>query len=430
MSGPNLCQCSVDADCGLLDDGDLCNGAMFCVDATCQIDPDSMVTCPPSSSICLMSTCEPVSGACVTIPAADGTPCTDGDLCTLVDVSVGGACVGGASWFCDDGDLCTEDHCDGASGCESTPIPNCGVGCGDDLCTGDETCDSCALDCGLCPLVCGDGDCSDDETCGDCPADCGTCPDVCGDASCSGEETVLTCHADCAPWWMNPTAAENFHGAAFLADSGSCGMCHGANLNGGVQSCESCHGGWKTNCTFCHGGIDNQTGAPPSDLLDAVSSGAVGAHSVHVEVTAKSGALGCAICHAVPLSALTPGHIDGDGQAEVSLSDCAGGIYASGSCSSVYCHGDGSTPSAGGAAVWSGGSLGCQSCHTDGGLDGKHGLHLSFGFGCSSCHEVSGTTFANPSTHADCNKDVKAGQGYDSATKTCSSASCHGAKTW
>lgn len=48
--------------------------------------------------------------------------------------------------------------------------------CGDDLCQDTETCESCDLDCGLCPIVeevlCGDDSCDIDESSYTCPADC------------------------------------------------------------------------------------------------------------------------------------------------------------------------------------------------------------------------------------------------------------------
>lgn len=48
--------------------------------------------------------------------------------------------------------------------------------CGDNKCTGQETCSSCPQDCGACPSVCGDGTCDSDETCSSCSSDCGSCP--------------------------------------------------------------------------------------------------------------------------------------------------------------------------------------------------------------------------------------------------------------
>lgn len=47
--------------------------------------------------------------------------------------------------------------------------------CGDGQCNGDETCQSCPGDCGVCPPECGDGQCNGDETCDSCVQDCGAC---------------------------------------------------------------------------------------------------------------------------------------------------------------------------------------------------------------------------------------------------------------
>ena len=46
--------------------------------------------------------------------------------------------------------------------------PDAGPSCGDGSCNGDETCDTCAMDCGACGPVCGDGSCDGDETCDSC----------------------------------------------------------------------------------------------------------------------------------------------------------------------------------------------------------------------------------------------------------------------
>ena len=46
----------------------------------------------------------------------NGTPCDDGDDCTIGDVWQNGACVGGYPLICDDGDPMTMDVCDGAAG--------------------------------------------------------------------------------------------------------------------------------------------------------------------------------------------------------------------------------------------------------------------------------------------------------------------------
>jgi hypothetical protein len=52
--------------------------------------------------------------------------------------------------------------------------------CGDGTCNGDETCETCEVDCGVCPPICGDLVCEDPETCLTCEEDCGIC-DSCSD---------------------------------------------------------------------------------------------------------------------------------------------------------------------------------------------------------------------------------------------------------
>jgi len=83
-----------------------------------------------------------------------------------------------------------------------TAVPCGPVSCGDGACNGDETCDTCAIDCFPCPPVCGNGACESAENCGTCPDDCGTCPgedagpdadatdDVAADASDEGRDVT------------------------------------------------------------------------------------------------------------------------------------------------------------------------------------------------------------------------------------------------
>jgi hypothetical protein len=76
-----------------------------------------------------------------------------------------------------------------------------GLGCGDGICTEDhEDCANCPEDCGgPCAASCGDGMCdaSEDETCDTCAADCGACP-TCGDGVCEEPaEDCDVCFDDC-----------------------------------------------------------------------------------------------------------------------------------------------------------------------------------------------------------------------------------------
>lgn len=240
--------------------------------------------------------------------------------------------------------------------------------------------------------------------------------------------------------WTNPDQ----HGAAFNdGGAGACGGCHGADLSGGDVgvSCDRCHPGWRSNCTFCHGGTDNQTGAPPEAIDGAVERAVfgVGAHTRHVAQTALHGAYDCTRCHTKPLDALTVGHIDGDGRAEVRMDGRnAAAVYDRGvsSCASTYCHGDGVTPSP--VIRWTvGGPYGCASCHDDqtvprasNTLRGAHEDHvLGERFTCQECHRsvvnaVNG--IVAPALHVDGSVQVSflvAGFSYVGGRCT---GSCHG----
>ncbi|RME27008.1 MAG: CxxxxCH/CxxCH domain-containing protein [Deltaproteobacteria bacterium] len=184
-----------------------------------------------------------------------------------------------------------------------------------------------------------------------------------------GQVEVSSPHPD---GWANGQV----HGPEFEQGPAACQACHGEQLDGGEAgvSCEQCHPGFRTNCVFCHGGVDNQTGAPPESVageLDTSVRG-VGAHTAHLkESPAWHAPLQCSDCHDVPDDALSPGHID-PRPAELSFSRIAVADGASPSfdgqkCSSVYCHG--ATLDAGGSntePAWTGGSgeAACGSCHS------------------------------------------------------------------
>lgn len=226
--------------------------------------------------------------------------------------------------------------------------------------------------------------------------------------------------------------------------------CHGTALTGGSTggpSCNSCHTGWQTNCTFCHGGTDNATGAPPQGVLaqTAATDPHVGAHTKHVTATGMHAAWDCSACHTKPTGALSPGHIDGTGsvvQAEVrysSLNPAATFTTATATCTNLYCHGNGRTSA--GTAVWTSTTqLACNSCHqTNGtGMSGKHTKHIQGeNMTCAGCHQTviaaGSTTITTPALHVDGLKQVKMPTGtWTPSTKACSGLpnGCHGTKTW
>ena len=135
------CQCSVDEDCIVYEDGDLCNGSTHCVAQACVVDPATVVVCDVDAlepGVCEQARCEPTTGDCLTVPRLDGTPCDDADACSDADVCVAGLCVG-KPVTCDDDDPCTDAGCDPLDGCVFT---NNDADCDDgDACTEEDQCD-------------------------------------------------------------------------------------------------------------------------------------------------------------------------------------------------------------------------------------------------------------------------------------------------
>ena len=136
------------------------------------------------------------------------------------------------------------------------------------------------------------------------------------------------------------------HGYTFYENPVTCRICHGEDLDGGVSglSCDACHtnetSAWRTQCTFCHGGADNQTGAPPLGVKGEteISSSAVGAHTAHLQESSSHAAWECSTCHTVPSAFNDMGHIDGTTGAEMIFSSI-GGASAGFDRSNSFCSG-------------------------------------------------------------------------------------------
>ncbi|HEU4382191.1 MAG TPA: CxxxxCH/CxxCH domain-containing protein [Anaeromyxobacteraceae bacterium] len=183
--------------------------------------------------------------------------------------------------------------------------------------------------------------------------------------------------------WVDP-ASPAFHAFSANRDLATCQACHGADLTGSFTgvACSSCHDGGVhggatvppfevagvPNCVACHGGTDNQSGAPPrSTWGNAGDLVRVGAHSTHV-----AAGYDCAACHVKPADMFTPGHIDGP-HADVVF----GGLALGGSstptwdrttarCSGTYCHGATLAGGSNSAPDWTRvgvGEAACGTCH-------------------------------------------------------------------
>jgi len=250
----------------------------------------------------------------------------------------------------------------------------------------------------------------------------------------------------------NGWAAPSAHGAEAKKGLSACTACHGADLSGGAgPSCNTCHSGWKTNCTFCHGGTDNQTGAPPVDTTgkSATTEVTVGAHTSHVEAAAAiSTALDCVTCHIKPADALAPGHVDG-APAEITWGSLAktGSVNpawdANGAkCSATYCHGNFTGGTAANSPTWTkvdGTQAKCGTCHELPPKTGRHptnyAKHSFMQKDCTNCHNGiannTATAIADPSVHVNGVKDVRLKNNgtWNSTNKTCDPM-CHGSEKW
>ena len=196
-AGTFVCTCKSDQDCAKEDDGDLCNGTMFC-DVTggvpkCKLNPSTIVTCPTvDDTQCLKRSCEPKTGKCLLKPEASGKPCDDKDACTKSDYCVDSTCRGGvftcecaADSDCaklDDGDLCNGvPYCDKSGekpACKPNPASK-------KYCpkTSTDACliDVCVPQTGTCALAAGNigKSCDDGSKC--------TAKDTCKDGVCVGQ---------------------------------------------------------------------------------------------------------------------------------------------------------------------------------------------------------------------------------------------------
>lgn len=243
-------------------------------------------------------------------------------------------------------------------------------------------------------------------------AECGSCHDVGSDPAALGWE-------------------HEFH---VLSAGLSCSECHADVVNaqltiidralhvdGNVdtrtrdeQVCDVCHQQGTAYCTECHGGDDNQTGAPPSGIEGetATTDLAVGAHSAHVEDGALASAIDCNECHTKPNAATDAGHFGLDSVAEITWGTVAGNQSvwnrATATCSNNYCHGNFTGGHSSNAPVWtSSGEEYCGSCHDVGAqasdLRWKHQFHVDVALlKCGDCHAAVVDTLLNiidPSLH-------------------------------
>lgn len=147
------CVYTSDDDGTACDDDNICTVGEVCTAGDCTAS--TTLDCDDSNE-CTTDQCEPGQGGCVH-GVLTGSPCEDGDPCTVVDLCEAGACAAGGPANCDDGNPCTDDSCDGTTGaCLNTPnTAPCSDG---DACTTGDVCSG-----GLC--IATPADCDDENPC-------------------------------------------------------------------------------------------------------------------------------------------------------------------------------------------------------------------------------------------------------------------------
>jgi len=203
--GKPSCGCKTSADCAKSEDGNACNGTLYCdhsgAEGVCKVNPSTIVTCAKLDEPCRANSCDPKTGACKITPTGDGKPCDDGVACTEKDVCKAGKCAAGTS-VCDckthadclakdDGNLCNGTlYCDTSEfpyTCEVNEATTISCAATDDTACRVNTCDPKTGACGMVDLppstTCTDGDaCSMD--------------DRCKDGACASGKNVCPCKAD------------------------------------------------------------------------------------------------------------------------------------------------------------------------------------------------------------------------------------------
>jgi len=202
-----LCECLSNADCALFEDGNPCNGTLFCVKSLgkCLLNPKTIVTCSAvNDTACTKAVCEPKSGTCGLKQRPDGADCSDGKACTAVAACKSGVCSATKTKPCDDANGCTKDVCDPTTGCVFTA--NNGAACDDgDACTKSSVCKN--KGCISAAASCDDGNGCTKDVCdpktgcvhtklsGTAPCDDGdTCSvlDACSGGTCEGKPRLWT----------------------------------------------------------------------------------------------------------------------------------------------------------------------------------------------------------------------------------------------
>ena len=216
-----------------------------------------------------------------------------------------------------------------------------------------------------------------------------------------------------------------------------CGACHTGYTGTVVNASTHVNGVidyTAQTCTSCHGdpartGIDAAavafSSAPPADAAGLLTGGTkIGAHAGHLYTGAAGGPafsrqVACSECHS---AAIPTNPLHANGQPNVAFGTLARTgavtpVYASGTCSNTYCHGNFTNGAGANPITWTTASITCNSCHgTPPGGTHPAGSTLAT---CGNCHgnySNASQSIIDPTKHVDGNLDVTG----------MSCTSCHG----
>ena len=238
-------------------------------------------------------------------------------------------------------------------------------------------------------------------------------------------------------------AEPDVHGLEAKLKVQQCAECHGDTLRGenddGV-SCDSCHiPNWREDCTYCHGGDDDESGAPPRYIDGGNNPGSVPfvAHQEHINGRDHQ-KFDCEQCHVMPTDVLTEGHLFvGDATSGYAETDFSAGyskktVYDGQTCSDSYCHGTGQGPN--GKVKVDDDDLGCSACHAGptagvqwGELSGKHIKHMFEGLTCDDCHSptIENGQIIKRKNHVNGEVELALPDAFENDNLTCTGI-CHG----
>jgi len=145
------------------DDGNLCTLGDTCVVGACTATP---VDCSSFDGPCAVGTCNFSTGQCESAPVGEGGACNDNNACTVSDVCTAGACAGTPRDCTSLNGTCTQGVCNALNGnCQSVAINENGT-CNDNLrCTNADrcvagTCTGTPTDCSSLNTPCTVGSCN------------------------------------------------------------------------------------------------------------------------------------------------------------------------------------------------------------------------------------------------------------------------------